>query len=175
MLFSVAPVAFLQWVASCTWAPDANPCQTPLSDPRAWKNFNPCQLFARWLETFNSHLSIFRGVQPSTSYPPLCQPCTLFQQNLHLGFKLGLCWVCQFIKQKQKLIQKQFLFLFQQVLLPIWDNNGHLAISQCNTYIVLGVVSTQQGLCLAIILSRWHGLWHHGVCVVDKLAHTRLT
>lgn len=59
-------VAFLRWVASCTWAPDANPCQTP----NLIKKANPCQLFARWLETFNFQLSIFSGVEPRTSYRP---------------------------------------------------------------------------------------------------------
>ena len=150
-----SPAAFLRWVASCTWAPDANPCQTPYLICQLEKGQSMsiiCQM--TWNAQFSTFNLQWSGTQDILS--ALSQPCTTLplHQNLHRRFKLGVCWVCQFIKQMQNLIQRQLLFLFEQGLLQIWDNNGHLAVRQCNTYIVGVVVNT--GLCLSIILSPWH-------------------
>ena len=150
-------VAFLQWVACCTWSIQM---QTPVK-PLIWSKLEKRELQKKvqsmsiicqmtWNVQFSTFNLQWSGSQLILS--ALCQPCTLLppvplQQNLHRGFKLGLCWVCQFIKQKQRLIQKrQFLFQFQQVLCcqfetTMWTLGNQ---PQCNTYMV-GVVKTEQG------------------------------
>ena len=64
----------------------------------------------------------------------LCQPLSTLHlplhQHLHHGFKLGLCWPLLPIHQtKARTDLNNLLF----VPLPIWDNNGHLALRQCST------------------------------------------
>ena len=119
-------VASLQWVAS--WlhlGSRCKPLSNLLSDQKGQSMSIICQM--TWNVQFSTFNLQWSGTQDILS--ALCQPCTTLplHQNLHRRFKLGLCWVCQLIKQKQKLIQRQFLFLFQRGLLPIWANNGHLA------------------------------------------------
>ena len=70
----------------------------------------------------------------------LCQPLSTLHlplhQHLHHGFKLGLCWPLLPIHQtKARTDFNNLLF----VPLPIWDNNGHLALRQCKTNYIVGV------------------------------------
>ena len=128
----------IHWVAWCTcsWC---NPAYQILSliCSKSRKKGDSCQLFARWLEMISFQSS---RVEPSPSYRPLCQPLSTLHlplhQHLHHGFKLGLCWPLLPIHQtKARTDFNNLLF----VPLPIWDNNGHLALRQCKTNYIVGV------------------------------------
>ena len=145
-------VASLQWwVASCTWDPDANPCKTP----NLIKKANPCQLFARWLETFNFQLSIFSGVEPRTSYrpfvnlaPSLPPFAPTFASLIQIRPLLSLPIDQTKAKTDPEAISISISTRFVANLSQQWAFG--------NTYIVGVVVNTELGL--PIIPSRWHRL-----------------